>query len=210
MNYLPVSWFEGMFLRPHHFQASDRHWFDFAQTSQKWDHPCNYGIRTLEISDAGIAHFQFQVNVCHARMRDGSLLELNPGQELDVVDLKEAFAQAAEVTAFLAVPKLKIGSRNLAEEGAAGKSRYVQDSLQIQDENQGGNDQDLQFRRLNVRVICSPLRTRADTRCCRFAASCGAAARRPCPASTRRTSRPCWRSTPGLPWAAISFARFIT
>ena len=155
MNYLPVSWFEGMFLRPHHFQASDRHWFDFAQTSEKWDHPCNYGIRTLEISDAGIAHFQFQVNVCHARMRDGSLLELNPGQELDVVDLKEAFAQAAEVTAFLAVPKLKIGSRNLAEEGAAGKSRYVQDSLQVQDENQGGNDQDLQFRRLNVRVILS-------------------------------------------------------
>ena len=90
MNYLPVSWSEGMFLRPHHFQAADRYWFDFAQTSEKWDHPCNYGIRALEFSTEAISHFQFQVNVCHVRMRDGSLVELNPGQEPDTVDLKEA------------------------------------------------------------------------------------------------------------------------
>ncbi|MEI8374730.1 MAG: type VI secretion system baseplate subunit TssK [Planctomycetota bacterium] len=155
MNYLPVSWHEGMFLRPHHFQASDRHGFEFAQTSEKWDHPCNYGIRTLELSDGAIAHFQFQVNVCHARMRDGSLVELNPGQEPDIVDLQAALTQAAEVTAYLAIPKLKIGSQNLAEKGAAGKSRYVQDNLQVQDENQGGGDQELQFRRLNVRILLS-------------------------------------------------------
>ena len=55
--------------------------------------------------------------------------------------------------AFLAIPKLKIGSQNLAAKGQAGKLRYVQDSLQVQDENQGGNDQDLQFRRLNVRIL---------------------------------------------------------
>ena len=120
MNYLPVSWCEGMFLRPHHFQASDRHGFEFAQMSEKWDHPCNYGIRTLELSDGAIAHFQFQVNVCHARMRDGSLVELNPGQEPDIVDLQAALAQSTEVTAYLAIPKLKIGSQNLAEKGAAG------------------------------------------------------------------------------------------
>src|SRR5208282_4523713 len=155
MNYLPVSWFEGMFLRPHHFQASDRHWFDFSQTSEKWDHPCNYGIQTLELSDGAIAHFKFQVNVCHARMRDGSLVELNPGQEPDVVDLTEALGQAAEVTAYLALPKLKIGSQNLAEKGEGGKSRYTQDSLLVQDENKGGNDQDLQFRRPNVRILLS-------------------------------------------------------
>src|SRR5688572_28048231 len=26
MKNLPVHWSEGMFLRPHHFQAADRHW----------------------------------------------------------------------------------------------------------------------------------------------------------------------------------------
>jgi type VI secretion system protein ImpJ len=165
MNYLPVSWHEGMFLRPHHFQASDRHWFDFAQTSEKWDHPCNYGICAFEYSAESIAHFQFQVNVCHVRMRDGSLLDLNPGQEPDVVDLKAAFEKdekATAIMAFLAIPKLKIGSQNLAPVqldgkagGQAGKARYVPDTLPVQDENQGGNDQDLQFRRLNVQVFLS-------------------------------------------------------
>ena len=33
MRNLPVHWSEGMFLRPHHFQAADRHWRELLATS---------------------------------------------------------------------------------------------------------------------------------------------------------------------------------
>src|SRR5262249_40660566 len=43
MNPRSVHWHEGMFLRPHHFQAAQRHWFHRAHLDEKWDH--HYGSR---------------------------------------------------------------------------------------------------------------------------------------------------------------------
>ena len=79
MHNLPVHWSEGLFLRPHHFQAADRYWTEALQTSEQWDHQYNYGIRRLELSREAIANYQFQVNACHARMKDGTLVAAGPG-----------------------------------------------------------------------------------------------------------------------------------
>ena len=65
------------------------------------------------VSADAIANYQFQVNVCHARMKDGTLVALDPGQGLDRLDLKEAFARESVVRVYLAVPKLKIGAANV-------------------------------------------------------------------------------------------------
>ena len=53
MRYLPVHWFEGMFLRPHQFQAADRHWEECLATSGRWDNPYNYGIQHIDLSPEG-------------------------------------------------------------------------------------------------------------------------------------------------------------
>ncbi len=66
MRNLPVCWFEGLFLRPHHFQAADRYLAESQQTSEHWDHEYNYGVRTLELSEEAIANGQVQVDVCRA------------------------------------------------------------------------------------------------------------------------------------------------
>lgn len=155
MRNLPIHWSEGLFLRPHHFQAADRYWTETLQTSEQWDHPYNYGVRRLELSDEAIANYQFQVNVCHARMKDGTLVSLDPGQALDRVDLREAFAHESVVRVFLAVPKLKMGVTNVALGGGTDKARYVEIRQSFQDESLGGNDQDLQLRGLNVRLLLS-------------------------------------------------------
>ncbi len=39
MQYLPVHWYEGLFLRPHHFQAADRHLAELLHTSLEFDQP---------------------------------------------------------------------------------------------------------------------------------------------------------------------------
>jgi len=144
-----------MFLRPHHFQASDRYWSESGQLSERWDHPYNYGVARLELSRESIRAFQVQVDVCRARMRDGTLIDLNEGTALDRIDLKDAFSRETEVTVYLAVPKLKVGDQNVAKSGVSSHSRFVEVNRTVQDENQGGNDQELQYRTLNVRLLLS-------------------------------------------------------
>ncbi len=155
MNSLPVHWSEGLFLQPQHFQAAERSWTETLQTSELWDHHYGHGVRRLELSADAIANYQFQVNVCHARMKDGTLVALDPGQELDRLDLKEAFAREAAVKVYLAVPKLKIGAANVRTDGQSTKSRYVEVVQSVQDESTGGSDQELRFRMLDARLMLS-------------------------------------------------------
>ena len=159
MQNLPVHWSEGLFLQPHHLQANDRYWTEITQTSQQWDHPYHYGLRDADISAEAIANQQFELRSCHARMKDGTLVSLDGGQGLDRVELKEAFAKAAEVQVSLAVPKLKLGRVNVG--GARGPAsdgpppRYLENRRGVQDESLGGNDQEIAFRDLNVRLLLS-------------------------------------------------------
>ncbi|HEY5312018.1 MAG TPA: type VI secretion system baseplate subunit TssK [Pirellulales bacterium] len=169
MRNLAVHWSEGMFLRPQHFQAADRYWLETLEQSEAWDHAYNYGIRRIELSEEAIANFQVQVNHCQARMKDGTLVSLEAGQEPDRVDLKPsmqtagqaavdltaAFASVEVVRVFLAVPKLKIGSVNVAANDDAGKQRFIAQRQSLQDESQGGNDQEVGLRRMNVRILLS-------------------------------------------------------
>lgn len=169
MRNLPVHWHEGLFLRPQHFQAADRYWGELLQTSEQWDHPYNYGLHALEFSREALANQQFEVHRLQARLRDGTLVSLGPGQEPDRVDLKEAiaagpaaqadltdaFERSAVVRVYLAVPKLRLGRANIGSAERNGQTRYREERVELQDESQGGNDQEIQFRSLNVRLLLS-------------------------------------------------------
>mgnify|MGYP000215211913 CR=1 FL=1 len=155
MYNLPVHWSEGLFLQPHHFQAADRYWTELLQTSEQWDHPYYYGIRQLEFSPEALGNFQFQVNVCRLRMKDGTLVALGAGQEPDRVDLKEAFAKESVVRVFVAIPKLKMGRVNVATGADGAQQRFIETKQLVQDESFGGNEQEIRFRDLNVRLMLS-------------------------------------------------------
>lgn len=155
MYNLPVHWSEGLFLQPHHLQAADRYWSETHQTSEQWDHPYFYGLRHLEYSREAIGNFQFEVKVCEARMKDGTLVSIHPGQEPDRIDLKDAFAREQVVRVFLAVPKLKLGNANVACGGEPGKHRFVETKHPVQDESFGGNEQEISFRDLNACLMLS-------------------------------------------------------
>ena len=155
MRNLPVHWSEGLFLRPHHFQAADRFWAESLQTSGQFDHAYNYGIHSLQISEEAIANHQVQVDFCHARMSNGTLISLDPGQAPDRVDLKEAFATESVVRVFLAVAKLKMGNPNVGDGDGSDKRRYVASTQSIQDESAGGNEQEIGLRQLDIRIMLS-------------------------------------------------------
>jgi type VI secretion system protein ImpJ len=132
MNNLSVQWYEGLFLRPQHFQATERWWSEQLHVSQRWDAPHHYGIRSIEFSKEALKNHQFEVKSLQARMRDGTLVNLGDAESIDRLDLKSqhvvaptaqadlsaAFDQHAVIRIYLALPKLHLGRDNVARHGA--------------------------------------------------------------------------------------------
>ncbi len=169
MRYLPVHWSEGMFLRPHHFQASERHWAEYVSLQLAARDPCGYGIVKLDIDPVALANRQFEIRACRAVLRDGTLVWLESGEEpgrigIDAAiqgggglraSLGEALATEDTVRVYLAIPRLDPAGANVAPPGPSDLSRFRAMRQSTQDETAGGNDQEVDFRRLNVQVLVS-------------------------------------------------------
>ena len=65
-----VHWHEGMFLRPHHFQALQRHWSYQSQRNDKLDHYYNWGVRHIELDRDALARMHADYVRCGIRSRD--------------------------------------------------------------------------------------------------------------------------------------------
>ncbi len=67
-----VAWREGMFLRPQHFQAQDRHFKSFVSARHDWALPYSWGFSELEL-DASLAELgQIAVRTAKGVMPDGT------------------------------------------------------------------------------------------------------------------------------------------
>src|SRR4051812_45954590 len=93
-----VHWHEGMFLRPHHFQAAQRHLAQLETRGQKWDVHYNWGLRSIELDLDALANYRCVVRGVQARLRDGSAVAIPEDGLVPAVELKEAFEQANFVT----------------------------------------------------------------------------------------------------------------
>jgi type VI secretion system protein ImpJ len=168
MRNLPVHWYEGVFLRPQHFQAADRFWTELVNTSQQWDHPYNYGLHSIEFSKEALANHQLHIHSLQARMRDGTLVSLGADKEPDHIDLKQslsektepvsledAFGNEASLRVYLAIPKLQLGRANVGHASNGERPRYIEQDQVLQDESQGGGDQRVQVKSPNVKILLS-------------------------------------------------------
>lgn len=168
MKNLAVNWYEGLFLRPQHLQSMERHWNETQHLSNLWSNPYSYGLYSIEISKEAIGNNQFEVRTLEARMRDGTLVSLKEGQEPDRIslkerqegsevvsaDLKEAFEKQPVLLVYLAIPKLNLGRINTASDTAL-EPRYLQQNSQVHDENRGIQEEPIQYRRLNAKLLLS-------------------------------------------------------
>lgn len=150
-----VHWSEGMFLRPHHFQAADRHWRELAATSGKWENPYNYGLYRCDVSAEALANYQVQASGLQCRLADGTIFATEVGHELGRLDLKSAFVSASAVTVYLAISKVVLGRANVSTTETGNKARYISSPMALQDEAAGGNDQEIDLLRLDGRLMLS-------------------------------------------------------
>ncbi|MFO0013504.1 MAG: type VI secretion system baseplate subunit TssK [Planctomycetota bacterium] len=156
MHNSPVLWSEGMFLRPHHFQAADRYWGELLSTVNRFDHPCGYGISRLTVNTESLQNNVLDLVGLSARMKDGTLLECD-ATHVDSVDLNNRLASSAvpgSVKVFLAIPQDAEGQGNTASTPTAVK-RYLSFDRELPDEIKGDNRQSVPSRRLNYRIMLS-------------------------------------------------------
>lgn len=150
-----VHWHEGMFLRPHHFQTSQRHLLQSINWGEKWDLHYNWGLRTIELDLDALANFRFVTRALQARLRDGTLISIPEDGILPTLDLKPAFESASNFTVYLAVPVLNLGKANAPSNGKADGARYKLDWQDLEDENTGVNPQRIQVQLLNLKLLLS-------------------------------------------------------
>ncbi|EMB17079.1 type VI secretion protein, VC_A0114 family [Rhodopirellula europaea 6C] len=172
MQNLAVHWHEGLFLRPHHLQAWDRHWQESQAASSRWQNPYSYGLASISINADALALGFFQLDGVRAKMPEGTLVELAVGESTERVDLRAGFAVSGatpstsetsdaahetipvgggdSVDVFLAVPRLQLGVSNVAEGDQAEGARFRQLQIHVPDETDGASVEPVLFRRVNA------------------------------------------------------------
>jgi type VI secretion system protein ImpJ len=149
----PVHWHEGMFLRPHHFQAAQRHTQYLTHLGEKWDHYYNWGLCSADIDLDALANHRLVIHALKARLRDGSLVSIPEEGTLPMVDLKAAFEGKTNPTVYLAVPVANLKKANVSTNGPVNGARFRLDVQDLEDENTGFNPQPIQVRLLNLKLL---------------------------------------------------------
>ena len=82
-----ISWKEGMFLLPQHFQRQEVHFDHQLATNSRVETPYCYGFRNLEVDQSAFEDWQFSVLNATGRTKDGTLFEFEAG-EIPRLDIK--------------------------------------------------------------------------------------------------------------------------
>lgn len=156
MTVRSVHWHEGMFLRPHHFQAAQRFETYLSGRNEKWDLHYNWGIRAIDLDRDALSNYRLVIRALQARLRDGTAVSVPEDGTLPALDLKPAFeAGNNSFTIYLGVPTANLGKANVAENGKMDGARFTTDTQQLEDENTGVNPQPIQVRLLNFKLLLS-------------------------------------------------------
>src|SRR5947209_12095281 len=151
-----VHWHEGMFLRPHHMQAAQRHADDLVSLGAKWDLHYNWGLRSIDVDLDALANSRLVVRSLKARLRDGALLRVPEDGSLSHLDLKAPFEQENTLTVYVAAPMFRPGRPNaVGNNNSADGLRYALETLNLEDENTGVNPQPVEVRLFNLKIMLS-------------------------------------------------------
>jgi type VI secretion system protein ImpJ len=149
----PVLWEEGMFLKPHHFQAAEQFVRERVRQSEDWLHPHNWGLKSVSFNEDSIANYRVVLNSCQARFKDGTTISVPDEVTIDSVPLQEALAKpGSETTVFLAIPSWSESRANV-EKAPTGDARYFRKGDETPNENSGVGIEEIEFRYIQARLL---------------------------------------------------------
>ena len=148
MDRNPVDWYEGMFLRPQHFQTQDRHYQH--QLSQNFDGiaPFPWGVRSLEIDQDALNAGRLVIRRLRARFPSGKILNIPQDQQISPLPVRQILATGQEVEIHVALP-LTFNS----DTKVAGQP-FEENEILVPDEHDG-QLQPIRIRRLKPILLAS-------------------------------------------------------
>lgn len=159
LQYPPsLSWTDGVFLRPHHFQQAQQSHAMTRNSDLCLALPYAYGLAQLEIDETALEHFHFSIRSLQAILPGGESVDLPRNAVAEALDLSSELSSASSLTVYLAVAPLREGEDNLSAGAAAGSPprRYEAQPQSCYDINAGGNEQPIMFRRLRLLLSTRP------------------------------------------------------
>ena len=148
-----IYWNEGLFLRPHHFQANDR----FQAIQQNYPVQLlsgrTAGIGLLDIDLDALANHIFRIKTIKGMLPDGTIVDI-PGESATVTNnFKALLDRDGFVTFLLGIPMLSLGRANSQVAEGNTLSRNQVEAITVEDENDGQRPEEILVKRLNFRLL---------------------------------------------------------
>ena len=116
-----ISWKEGMFLLPQHFQYQEQHFEQQLANSAFVSHSYNYGFDVLELDPEALGNWHVAVNRASGRSKLGYLFKFaaNEIPRIDLKtyesgDVKRRLDAGEEVDLFLAFPLVRPNIKSIS------------------------------------------------------------------------------------------------
>lgn len=159
-----ISWKEGMFLLPQHFQRQEVYFDHQLATSSRVESPFGYGFRNVEIDETAFVDWQFCLVNASGRTKGGTLFEFGAGEvpRLDIRscddgEIRRQLESNQKVTVYLAFSIAKPNTPNVTENSE--NSRFYEYEDTVFDLHCGGNDRQIVFKKLKAILTCSDQRS---------------------------------------------------
>ncbi|MFZ3441615.1 type VI secretion system baseplate subunit TssK [Vibrio harveyi] len=152
-DYSHTAWCEGMFLRPQHFQQSERAIEHEFKGLNRFQQPYNWGVYQVRINPNSLKEGVVEIEKLEAILPDMTLLELQNVNEVLPPLLVEKGTQDTLVKVVVASSSLK--EKTIADVSEGVVSRYVLNDLDVIDVQTGQDEERIQVASLNVALKVS-------------------------------------------------------
>ncbi|APP07651.1 MULTISPECIES: type VI secretion system baseplate subunit TssK [Vibrio] len=152
-DYSHTAWCEGMFLRPQHFQQSERAFEHEFKGLNRFQQPYNWGVYQVRINPNSLKEGVVEIEKLEAILPDMTLIELQNVNEVLPPLLVEKGTQNTLVKVVVASSSLK--EKTIADVSEGVVSRYVLNDLDVIDVQTGQDEERIQVASLNVALKVS-------------------------------------------------------
>jgi len=151
----PVLWSKGTFLTPQHLQVQDR--FIESLLSFRTDalHYRPWGFSRLKLDHEALAGGSAAIQEASGLFPDGTPFDVPGGDAAPKAKPLEEFFQPGQQTVdlYLSLPEYREGAVNISAPGRGLETRYLAETANFRDENNGLTERIVQVAKKNLRLV---------------------------------------------------------
>lgn len=133
-RFAKVSWIDGMFLTPQHFQQLERSLFSSLQLRIGGERPACWGVIHLALNEAAVLQGRLELERCQAILPDGTTIDLPEKDPAPSVRRFELSAGSPGMKVYLSLPSPRARAPLITPETGRADVRLLEVTLEVPDE----------------------------------------------------------------------------